>query len=95
MPKPQTQEQIAKAQAPQKEAIKAAGLSLPEPPDAITVTLTGTTIPVLAGPRGYHGAETFSSGSRGYHGQGKVRIAGREFSVNIQIIEVGSKPKAK
>ena len=38
-------------------------------------------------------AKTFSTGSRGYRGQGKVTMDGKKFQVQIQAVEVGSKPK--
>jgi hypothetical protein len=39
-------------------------------------------------------AKTFSTGSRGYRGQGKVTMHGKKFQVQVQAVEVGSKPKA-
>jgi hypothetical protein len=37
----------------------------------------------------------FSTGSKGYHGTGKFEVAGKKFQVNIQLVEIGSKPKTK
>jgi hypothetical protein len=37
----------------------------------------------------------FSTGSKGYHATGKFEVAGKRFQVNIQLVEIGSKPKAK
>lgn len=37
---------------------------------------------------------TFNSGSRGYWTQSRETIDGTKFMVNIQVIEVGSKPTA-
>lgn len=38
--------------------------------------------------------KTFSTGSRGYRGQGKVSMDGRKFQIQVQAVEIGSKPKA-
>ena len=40
-------------------------------------------------------AKTFSTGSRGYRGQGKVTMDGRKYQLQVQAVEVGSKPKAE
>jgi hypothetical protein len=37
----------------------------------------------------------FKTGSRGYHGTGKMVAGGKKYQVNIQLVEIGSKPKAK
>lgn len=37
----------------------------------------------------------FSTGSRGFHGTGKMMVAGKNYQVNIQLVEIGSKPKQK
>lgn len=39
--------------------------------------------------------KTFSTGSRGYHGTGKMMAGGKNYQVNIQCVEIGSKPKEK
>ena len=39
--------------------------------------------------------KTFSTGSRGYRGQGKVTMDGKKFQVQVQAVEIGSKPAAK
>ena len=38
--------------------------------------------------------KTFSTGSRGYRGQGKVTMDGKKYQLQVQAVEVGSKPKA-
>ena len=37
--------------------------------------------------------KVFKSGSVGYHGQGKVEIADKRHQVQVQAVEIGSKPK--
>ncbi len=35
----------------------------------------------------------FKTGSKGYYGQGKLEAGGKRYQVNIQLVEIGSKPK--
>ncbi len=37
----------------------------------------------------------FSTGSKGYHATGKFEVAGKRYQVNVQLVEIGSKPKTK
>ena len=37
----------------------------------------------------------FKTGSKGYYGQGKMVAGGKKYQINIQCVEIGSKPKAK
>jgi hypothetical protein len=37
----------------------------------------------------------FRTGSRGFYGQGKMMAGGKNYQVNIQCVEIGSKPKEK
>ena len=37
--------------------------------------------------------KTFSTGSRGYRGQGKIQMDGKRYQLQVQAVEVGSKPK--
>lgn len=39
-------------------------------------------------------AKTFSSGSRGFWTQGRVQIGAKRFIVNIQAVEIGSRPQS-
>lgn len=39
--------------------------------------------------------KTFSTGSRGYRGQGKVQMDGKRYQVQVQAVEIGSKPSEK
>jgi hypothetical protein len=35
----------------------------------------------------------FKTGSRGYYGQGKMVAGGKKYQINVQVVEIGSKPK--
>lgn len=37
----------------------------------------------------------FKTGSKGYYGVGKMVAAGKKYQINIQCVEIGSKPKEK
>jgi hypothetical protein len=37
----------------------------------------------------------FKTGSRGYHAQGKMMTGGKNYQINILVVEIGSKPKEK
>lgn len=37
----------------------------------------------------------FKTGSRGYYGQGKMVAGGKKYQINVQVVEIGSKPKEK
>jgi hypothetical protein len=39
--------------------------------------------------------KTFSTGSKGYHAQGKMQVGDKRYQINIQCVEIGSKPKTK
>jgi len=38
-------------------------------------------------------AKVFSTGSVGFHATGKLAVGEKKYQVNVQIIEIGSKPK--
>jgi hypothetical protein len=38
-------------------------------------------------------AKTFKTGSRGFYANGKVEIDGKRYQAQIQLVEIGSKPK--
>lgn len=40
-------------------------------------------------------AKVFSTGSRGFYANGKLVIGGKAYQVNVQLVEIGSKPAAK
>jgi len=55
----------------------------------ITIEVAGGTGTLVAEPR------TFKTGSRGFYGQAKVQgTDGRRFQVTVNVVEIGSKPKA-
>jgi hypothetical protein len=35
----------------------------------------------------------FKTGSKGFYGQGKMQVGEKRYQVNIQCVEIGSKPK--
>jgi hypothetical protein len=35
----------------------------------------------------------FKTGSKGFYGQGKMVAGGKKYQINIQAVEIGSKPK--
>lgn len=37
--------------------------------------------------------KTFKTGSRGYFGMGKIAIGDKKYQVQVQLVEIGSKPK--
>ena len=36
----------------------------------------------------------FKTGSRGFYGMGKIAIGEKRYQVQVQLVEIGSKPKA-
>lgn len=39
-------------------------------------------------------AKEFKTGSKGYFGMGKIQIGEKRYQVQVQLVEIGSKPKA-
>ncbi len=39
--------------------------------------------------------KTFKTGSRGFYGNGKIAIGEKRYQVQVQLVEIGSKPKAE
>ncbi len=37
----------------------------------------------------------FKTGSKGFYGQGKLEIEGKRYQAQIQLVEIGSKPKGE
>jgi len=37
--------------------------------------------------------KVFKTGSRGYFGMGKIQIGDKRYQVQVQLVEIGSKPK--
>ncbi len=37
--------------------------------------------------------KVFKTGSRGFYGMGKVQIGEKRYQVQVQLVEIGSKPK--
>jgi hypothetical protein len=40
-------------------------------------------------------AKVFKTGSRGFFGMGKIQIDDKRYQVQVQLVEIGSKPKAE
>ena len=57
--------------------------------DIVTIELNGEKMNFLLGKK------DFKTGSRGYHAQGKMMSGGKNYQVNILVVEIGSKPKEK
>lgn len=51
-------------------------------------TDTGQPIAILTAP-----PKDFKTGSKGFYVNGKVEIDGKRYQVQIQLVEIGSKPK--
>lgn len=54
--------------------------------DMATIQLKGEKMNFLLGKK------DFKTGSRGYHAQGKMMSGGKNYQVNILVVEIGSKP---
>jgi len=39
--------------------------------------------------------KTFKTGSKGYFGVGKIQMGAKRYQVQVQLVEIGSKPKAE
>ncbi|GAB4492339.1 MAG: hypothetical protein Fur0016_04280 [Anaerolineales bacterium] len=39
--------------------------------------------------------KTFKTGSRGFYGNGKIAIGEKRYQVQVQLVEIGSKPKSE
>ena len=39
--------------------------------------------------------KVFKTGSKGYFGMGKIQIGEKRYQVQVQLVEIGSKPKAE
>ena len=39
--------------------------------------------------------KAFKTGSKGYFGMGKIQIGEKRYQVQVQLVEIGSKPKPK
>jgi hypothetical protein len=55
--------------------------------DMATIQLNGEKMNFMLGKK------DFKTGSRGYHAQGKMMSGGKNYQVNILVVEIGSKPK--
>ncbi len=49
----------------------------------------GQTVAILTVP-----AKEFKTGSKGFYGSTKAEIEGKRYQIQVQVVEIGSKPKA-
>ena len=56
----------------------------------VEIKENGTLVGELSAPE-----KLFKTGSRGYFGMGKIQIGEKRFQVQVQLVEIGSKPKAE
>jgi len=40
-------------------------------------------------------AKPFKTGSKGYFGMGKIQMGAKRYQVQVQLVEIGSKPKVE
>ena len=60
-----------------------------QPPNMATIQLNGSKQQFILNTK------NFSTGSKGFHGYGKMQVGDKNYQVNIQLVEIGSKPKEK
>ena len=60
-----------------------------QPPNMATVQLNGSKQQFILNQK------TLQHGSKGFHAFGKMQVGDKNYQVNIQLVEIGSKPKEK
>lgn len=55
---------------------------------SVEIKENGQVVGELSAP-----AKQFKTGSRGYYGMGKIQIGEKRYQVQVQVVEIGSKPK--
>ena len=50
----------------------------------------GTLVGMLAATE-----KVFKTGSKGYYGMGKIAVGEKRYQVQVQLVEIGSKPKGE
>lgn len=56
----------------------------------VEIKENGTLVGELSAPE-----KLFKTGSRGFFGMGKIQIGEKRYQVQVQMVEIGSKPKAE
>ena len=56
----------------------------------VEIKENGSLVGELSAPE-----KLFKTGSRGYFGMGKIQIGEKRYQVQVQLVEIGSKPKAE
>ena len=54
----------------------------------VEIKENGTMVGELSAPE-----KLFKTGSRGYFGMGKIQIGEKRYQVQVQLVEIGSKPR--
>ena len=54
----------------------------------VEIKENGKTVGELSAPE-----KLFKTGSRGFFGMGKIQIGEKRYQVQVQLVEIGSKPK--
>jgi hypothetical protein len=54
----------------------------------VEIKENGTLVGELSAPE-----KLFKTGSRGFFGMGKIQIGEKRYQVQVQMVEIGSKPK--
>ena len=54
----------------------------------VEIKENGTMVGELSAPE-----KLFKTGSRGFFGMGKIQIGEKRYQVQVQMVEIGSKPK--
>ena len=57
---------------------------------SVEIKENDTVVGMLTAPE-----KLFKTGSRGYFGMGKIQIGEKRYQVQVQVVEIGSKPKAE
>ncbi|HET6824086.1 MAG TPA: hypothetical protein VFH34_15655 [Anaerolineales bacterium] len=57
---------------------------------SVEIKENGQVVGELSAP-----AKQFKTGSRGYFGMGKIQIGEKRYQVQVQVVEIGSKPKSE
>ena len=55
---------------------------------SVEIKENGQVVGELSAP-----AKQFKTGSRGYFGMAKIQIGEKRYQVQVQVVEIGSKPK--
>jgi hypothetical protein len=57
---------------------------------SVEIKKDGETVGTLKAPE-----KVFKTGSRGFYGMGKIQIDEKRYQVQVQLVEIGSRPKVE